>query len=702
MERQLASKRDARRTLCACLLGLLCALLVSVDLAPVPTKAVEALWPHATGAVYIALEVLCSFLGREDSLLVVAFGLLLTRPAATVYLGRDADRSRMRGASTWVVPALFALAMVFGRSFDVAGSAELVCGGISEGIKAALSFIGWLLLARIGIVYLFRLLDRARTTADAEPTGRGTRPSPASRAGRAAAFVFDRHPFALPAALLALAWLPCLIGYAPGLFMWDTGTQILQWFGHPNNASSYLNLIDPGTTILTQHHPPLTTALIGSCVQLGMALWGSENAGAFLFTCLQFTAVICSYAHAHAALARIGCPRAARMAAFAFVLVVPVFSNYAVLITKDVLFAAALLLFVTQLVLLVRAQRTEGAAFGGRDIALLAASALGITLTRNGALAIAAAGIVPAALVCLRGSRRSEARTGGRRGLRIALGTLGAAVAVNVALTGIVYPALGITPGSRREVLSIPFQQTARYVQEHEGELSQEERDAIGAVLDIDAIGEAYNPNKSDAVKNTFNEDATAEDLAAYFRVWASEFARDPVCYLEATAANYYAYFYAGHASSWSYTSDFSREVMDWEMLTPYFSFSAPDHPVVRALDGLCTLWRTAFQKLPLTTLTMQAALYCWGLIALTAYAAHTRQGRMGVVLAPMWAVLLITLIGPCNAATYFRYAYPLAVLAPFAFAYAVSGACTPGMAPADRLCPQGPQVPDATAPDAA
>lgn len=702
MERQLASKRDTRRTLCACLLGLLCALLVSVDLAPVPTKTVEALWPHATGAVYIALEVLCSFPGREDSLLVVAFGLLLARPAATVYLDRDADRPRMRGASAWVVPALFALAMVFGRSFDVSGSAELVCGGISEGIKAALSFIGWLLLARIGVVYLFRLLDRARAAADAEPTGCGTRRRPASRTGRAAAFVFDRHPFALPAALLALAWLPCLIGYAPGLFMWDTGTQILQWFGHPNNASSYLNLIDPGTTILTQHHPPLTTALIGLCVQLGMALWGSENAGAFLFTCLQFTAVICSYAHAHAALARIGCPRAARMAAFAFVLVVPVFSNYAVLITKDVLFAAALLLFVTQLALLVRAQRTEGAPFGGRDIALLAASALGITLTRNGALVIAVAGTVPAAIACLRGHQRGESRAGARRGLRVALGTLGAVVAVNVALTSIVYPALGITPGSRREVLSIPFQQTARYVREHEGELSPEERDAIGAVLDIDAIGEVYNPNKSDAVKNTFNEDATAEDLAAYFRVWASEFARDPVCYLEATAANYYAYFYAGHASSWSYTSDFSREVMNWEMLTPYFSFSAPDHPVVRALDGLCTLWRTAFQKLPLTTLTMQAALYCWGLIALTAYAARTRQGRMAVVLAPMWAVLLITLIGPCNAATYFRYAYPLAVLAPFAFAHAVSGACAPGMAPADRPRAQGPQAPGATAPDAA
>ena len=672
MDRQAMRAREphrSARTLCAVVLGLLCALLVSVDLAPVSTKAVEALWPDPTGAVYIALEVLCSFPARENSLLVIALGFALARPMEQVFLRRDTDLAR--GASTWIVPALFALAMVFGRSFDVAGTAELVCGGISQGIKATLNFSGWLLLAHTGIVYLFSFLDRTCAPSGVAPAS-GTRA--ASRASRALAFIFDRYPFAGPAALLALAWLPCLIGYAPGLFMWDTGTQILQWFGHPNNASSYLNLIDPDVTILTQHHPPATTALIGSFVQLGLALWNSETAGVFLYTCLQFVLVICSFAHAHAVLARVGCARQERIAAFAFVLIVPVFSNYAVLLTKDVLFAAALLLFVSQLILLVHAQRDEGARFAVRDIALLVAGALGMTLARNGMLVAVAAGVAPVAITCLRTQKRHRPLAGTRRGLRIALGAFIAVAAVNVALTGVVYPALKITPGSRREILSIPFQQTARYVSKHGDELSQQERDAIGAVLDIDTIGEAYDPNKSDAVKNTYNEDATANDLAAYLRVWADELTRDPVCYLEATAANYYGYFYAGHSTRWSYTSEFSREVMDWDMLTPYFSFSTPESTFITKLDTLCSLWRTAFQKLPLTTLTMQAALYCWSLVVLTAYALRTRHGNLAVVLSPLWAILLITLIGPCNAVTYFRYAYPLAVVMPYAFAYLARG----------------------------
>ena len=42
-------------------------------------------------------------------------------------------------------------------------------------------------------------------------------------------------------------------------------------------------------------------------------------------------------------------------------------------------------------------------------------------------------------------------------------------------------------------------------------------------------------------MKNAFNEDATAEDLAAYFRVWATQFLRDPASYASAFANNYSA-----------------------------------------------------------------------------------------------------------------------------------------------------------------
>ena len=62
----------------------------------------------------------------------------------------------------------------------------------------------------------------------------------------------------------------------------------------------------------------------------------------------------------------------------------------------------------------------------------------------------------------------------------------------------------------------------------------------------------------------------------------------------------------------------------------------------------------------------MQAALYDWVLALATAYAATRRVRPLAPVLAAAWVVLAVALVGPCNATTYFRYAYPVALLVPF------------------------------------
>ena len=720
--------RRAQKAL-AFVLAFVCALCASVNLAQVSYDTVTALDPQATGAGYIALEVLCSFPGRDQSTLILALGLLLARPFWHVYFDRfqrytprhaaqartllaagekksashgartsfaspaapraqaAAGRIRVshgRGASTWVVPVLFALAMVFGKSFDTVDSAALVFGGISQGIKAALSFVGWLLLAHTAVVYAYELLDRLRldraAPADAAPPARPSRLARLRKPlSRAAAFVFDRHPFALPFVLLALLWLPCLIGFAPGLFMWDTGTQILQWFGYPNNASDYLRLLDPATTMLTQHHPPVSTALIGLSVQVGLALFGSENAGVFLYTCLQFLLTAATFGWGFAALRRLGVRRMVRMLVFLFIAFVPVYSNYAVLLTKDVVFTNALAAFVLTLALAMRApfaaRPGDDARFSKTDVARLVLAALGMALFRNGMWIAAVAGLALAACVCAwRSHRRPDLLMPRTRWRCLAVAAVGV-FAVQLALTGAVYPALKITPGSKREMLSIPFQQTARFFRDHPDQVSTEEYFAVNRVLDAARIAENYDPEKSDAVKNTFNELASSEDLAAYFQAWLAEFKKDPGCYLEATANNYYGYFYAGHSTNWSYTSEFSREVMQWQKLTSYFSFAQPNDPVVHALDTFCSYYRIAFQKLPILTLTTNASLYCWGLVLVTAYALRVRERRLLAVLAPVWVVLLVSLVGPCNAATYFRYAYPVAAVVPFALALATAPA---------------------------
>lgn len=73
-----------------------------------------------------------------------------------------------------------------------------------------------------------------------------------------------------------------------------------------------------------------------------------------------------------------------------------------------------------------------------------------------------------------------------------------------------------------------------------DGSVSLAERGVIDSVLGYGALATRYDPDKSDEVKNAFNEDAMTGDVQACFRVWASMFLRGPPCYLSAFVNSYY------------------------------------------------------------------------------------------------------------------------------------------------------------------
>lgn len=730
MSKSLCVRRGGSAAVLLCSAVCASGLLLDLSGASSTYSEITHLFGEVHGASYIVAELLCSLPARDGALAMLGltaalFALfrragrgaspagesvsalnrgasesegtgVLVRSASTAEDGMPrfargasaADAGMLMehrcggGASAWVVAVLFAAAMLFGRSFDEAGSAAYIVGGITPAIRSCWYFIGWLLPARALVELAFEGLDRLRAHGTCPSGDRARSVSPSCgrlrRAVRLVLGAFDRHPFAAPALVLALCWLPVLVGYAPALFMWDTNTQILQWFGLPNHISSSVDLLD-SSVLLTQHHPPLHTALVGLCVQAGISLAGSENLGIFIYAVLQWIVDILAISWAFRIAQIVGTPRAPRFVALGFIALVPAYSNYSVLVTKDVLFASALLLFAIELVYLVfcAASFDGRIAFSRRHAVLLVAGALGAALLRSG-MVVAVAGGAFAATLLLWHMQRRLAREGlrpvsARSLLRIPLIALALVIAVNLLLARVVYPALAITPSSKREALSIPMQQVARFMRDRPDAVQPEDLRAIDRVLDAPGLARLYDPSKSDPVKATYKEQASSDDLSAFWQTWARLFARDPGCFISATAANYYGYFYPAHAMSWSYTSYFSSLVMAntetnliYSDIASYFSFHQLDHPLVRALDGLCSGYRLLFQRLPLLTLTMQAALYDWVLVLLTAYAVRRRRSHAAVFLVPAWIVLLIALVGPCNATTYFRYAYPVALLVPF------------------------------------
>lgn len=731
MSKSLCVRRGGSAAVLLCSAVCASGLLLDLSGASSTYSEITHLFGEVHGTSYIVAELLCSLPARDGALAVLGLTAALfalfrragrgaSEPEGTGVLVRSASAAEDGmprfargasaadagmlmehrcggGASAWVVAVLFAAAMLFGRSFDEAGSAAYIVGGITPAIRSCWYFIGWLLPARALVELAFEGLDRLRVHGACPSGDRARSVSPSCgrlrRAARLVLGAFDRHPFAAPALVLALCWLPVLIGYAPALFMWDTNTQILQWFGLPNHISSSVDLLD-SSVLLTQHHPPLHTALVGLCVQAGISLAGSENLGIFIYAVLQWAVDILAISWAFRIAQIVGAPRAPRFVALGFIALVPAYSNYSVLVTKDVLFASALLLFAIELVYLVfcAASFDGRIAFSRRHAVMLVAGALGAALLRSGMVVAVAGGALAATLLLWRMQRRLAPEdlrpVSARSLLRVPLIALALVIAVNLLLARVVYPALAITPSSRREALSIPMQQVARFMRDRPDAVQPEDLRAIDRVLDAPSLVRLYDPSKSDPVKATYKEQTSSDDLSAFWQTWARLFARDPGCFISATAANYYGYFYPAHAMSWSYTSYFSSLVMAnaetnliYSDIASYFSFHQLDHPLVRALDGLCSGYRLLFQRLPFLTLTMQAALYDWALVLLTAYAVRRRRSHAAVFLVPAWIVLLIALVGPCNATTYFRYAYPVALLVPFL------ALITMALAPWDRAC---------------
>ena len=78
----------AKQTLIAFLLALLATTAFSIDPAPVSSNAVLAIDPKASGMLYVCYEVLLSFAGQTDAVMLLALACLLTLPFRYVFFGR--------------------------------------------------------------------------------------------------------------------------------------------------------------------------------------------------------------------------------------------------------------------------------------------------------------------------------------------------------------------------------------------------------------------------------------------------------------------------------------------------------------------------------------------------------------------------------------------------------------------------------------
>ena len=393
-----------------------------------------------------------------------------------------------------------------GRSFAIDNTLDELTRAPGQITKSLLYYAGAVCLMEIAGAAITAFLDSGRDL-----------PAERFRLPRFA----REHCFGACFLAFLLCCLPSWIICYPGYMEPDAYCQLAYYFGIYEFYAQFA---------------PLHTMFLSLPVRLGQLL-GSANLGLFLIVTVHMLCFCAVFAYLMTTLRAFGAPRWLQLLAFLTVVLAPHFIVMLSYIAKDSIYSYGLTLFVLEIAWMLRLGGAYWADRGHRLRLMLAIFAT-MAMRVNGKYLIYVCILfyIPFLFFRLR-------RDGGMKAFAAALICFLAPVILAVAADAALMRHYDIIPGSKREALSLPFQQTARYDYEHGDDMSAEEKEIIRRVLLEEKLGASYDPMDSSGVKQYYQDDCGAEALKAYFGVWLRQGLRHPLSYLKATLNQNYPLF---------------------------------------------------------------------------------------------------------------------------------------------------------------
>lgn len=459
----------------------------------------------------------------------------------------------------------------------------------------------------------------------------------------------NRKRFLKYVLIMLLCWLPYIIIMAPGSMGSDTLDQFGQILNRPDMCWTVDSVVREKTDImLTNHHPVFHTLLLGAFLKLG-ELIGSYFAGIYLFTILQSIAFSSTIVYCIFKMGRYGASDSFRKIVFLIFSLCPIFPLWAVTIFKDTLFIIVLLLTV---ILLYDAFKQPDDFDRKKYFALLGVTLLLMLIRNNGFYIILL--LLPFVIIHFRKDKKFL--------LIIVSVLIIPLILFKGAYCGLLFNALGINEGSPREMLSVPFLQTARYISEYEDEITPEEEQSIlqilgGGELSLSEIADLYVPDRSDSVKGKYNKYADTQDLLNYFKTWAVQFTKHPDVYVQAFLNLNYPWV-----------------IFDSRL---FYYYGVIDENIPEKLEGVDNLKifdsarSVLFQlcafiyRIPVVSAVFEFSTYTYIYIIIFIAMLVRKRHRAMLACLPIFINYGICFIGPV---AYMRYAIPMIVCLPFVF----------------------------------
>lgn len=310
--------------------------------------------------------------------------------------------------------------------------------------------------------------------------------------------ILSKRPFLWYFLIIFGVWFVHLLLRYPGAMSYDNARELSYYFGYAD---------------FTTAQPIFHTVLFSFFIQIG--LWfGSENIGLFLFVLFQSAVMAAVLAYTLLQVRKWIVSCWLRVLTLVIYTWAPYYVGYVSFPIKDYLYTA---FFVFLLMLSFKWDELTGK----EQIGWILSGSLLVLLRNNGKIIYLAIFVV--ILVYIIRKKKLEKNV-----LVLALPLILSSV-----ITAGITTAFAVQKDTPKEMLSLPFQQTARYVRDYGDDVTEEEKEVIGKVLDYNKIADVYMELTSDPVKTTYHAEST-DDLIAYFKVWFKQFWKHPLCYVEA------------------------------------------------------------------------------------------------------------------------------------------------------------------------
>ena len=411
--------------------------------------------------------------------------------------------------------------------------------------------------------------------------------------------------------IIVVGWIIYLLPFLPGNIAGDGNFQLIEYFGH---------------TAMTNHHPFLSTMLEGGMLDLGKHIL-NDNFGLFLYVIVQLLVCCLIYSYCIFKISTLGINKKIGIYFSLFVGFAPYWSFVSETLHKDGLFIAFFALFITSLVI-ITVNLFIKQRLGKKQLILLTVSALFVCFWRNDGIYI----VIPS-IICLIFVNKRKYWKPFTCSLLILL-------FVYIGFNKVLLPALNVAPTEKRETLSLPVQQTARYLKEYPKDVTRHEKKVLADTFNNSTkLGAKYDPNIADPVKfyvkDRFN-------LKAYLEVWLQMGIHHPLVYIAATFEGTNAYYnpwlpaqnftWCGVMSDW-----LKPKFLDLHYLTP---------KSLRSSFITLTNWVVS---LPFINLFINTSLAIWLSILIAAFMWQKFGFKYLIPIIPIFMNLLICIASPVN-----------------------------------------------------